>query len=321
MNYTYVLYLDVLLALLAANFLFDYLLLWATGEVTGHSSTAGRISLGALMGAAYFFLVYFARLGIIPGYGYLRFPGIVLGVGGLMIWFTFQPRLWRRFASLVGSFVGIGLIAGGAGLAAAYITGDGSSPNPLWGTIMALASILLVAELGWGVVHRRVWQHIYYVPIEVGLGGKASRIDALVDTGNRLQDPLTGRPVIVVELEQLLNVLPPKVVEALKHFADGFGSIDTLVDELGWGARFCLVPFSSLGAANGLMPGFRPDYVKVTAGGNQITLHRVIIGVCQEPLDKSGAYHALVPPDVLGTISRQAPAESTMPKRGESLNA
>ena len=180
-----------LIALLAPNFLFDYLLLWATGEVSGNFSNKKRLSLGALLGALYFLLVYFARLEFIPGYGYLRFPVTILAVGGGMIWVAFRPQTWRKFLSLLGFFVGIGLVAGGAGVATAYVTGDGMSPNPIWGTLMAIAAILLIAELGWGVVHRRLWEKVYYVPIEIGIGGRKTRINALVDTGNRLRDPLT----------------------------------------------------------------------------------------------------------------------------------
>lgn len=321
MDYTYILYVDVLVGLLAANLFFDYLLLWATGEVTGQTATMARLTLGALMGTVYFFLVYFSRLGLIPGYGLLHFPPMVIAVAAAMVFYTFRPKPWRKFASLMGFFIGIGLIAGGAGLAAAYLTGNGSRPNVLWGTVIAVATILIIAEMGWGVVHRRVWQHLYYVPLEIALGGKTVKIDALLDTGNRLQDPLTGRPVIVVELDQMVDLLPARVVESIRQFNTGFGSIDTLADELGWEARFCLVPFSTVGSAKGLMPGFRPDYVTVTAGGQQFTLPRVIVGLCQDPLDRSGSFHGLVPQDVLGTTKYRRTAEPAITERRESLNA
>ena len=321
MGYTYVLYLDVLIALLAANFLFDYLLLWATGEVSGNFSNKKRLSLGALLGALYFLLVYFARLEFIPGYGYLRFPVTILAVGGGMIWVAFRPQTWRKFLSLLGFFVGIGLVAGGAGVATAYVTGDGMSPNPIWGTLMAIAAILLIAELGWGVVHRRLWEKVYYVPIEIGIGGRKTRINALVDTGNRLRDPLTGRAVVVVELKHLAEIIPDPLYTALAKFSDDFGQIDSLLQELDWGSRFCLLPYASLGNTNGLMPGLRPDYVKVTISGGQLNLHRVIVGICQEPLDSAGDYHALVPPDVIGAVAKEHSMDTAITKRGESLNA
>lgn len=327
MEYTYVMYVDVLLTLLLANLVFDYLLLWATGSVTGRRTTIKRLLLGAAVGTIYFFCVYFASAGLMPGYGVLRLPPVVLAVGAAMIWVAYSPDNWRQFLSLSGYFAAIGLIAGGAGLATAYAFGTGNQPDVWWGTIAAMATILLVAELGWGVVHRRVWERLYLVPLRICLFGKSVEVNALIDTGNRLQDPLSGRPVVIVELNTLKEVIPTEIAEALGKFGhSNFDDLEPITEKNAWASRFCLIPFTTLADHTGLMAGIRPDYISVTAGGETITLTRVILGICRQPLDQAGNFHALIPPEILGgqSVKQKSIAQSSellVAQKGESVNA
>ncbi len=53
---------------------------------------------------------------------------------------------------------------------------------------------MIVAELGWGVVQRSIWQKLYNIPLEIVLFGHKVRTEALADTGNLLKDPLDGSP-------------------------------------------------------------------------------------------------------------------------------
>ncbi|NLN28965.1 MAG: hypothetical protein GX161_12150 [Firmicutes bacterium] len=48
-----VIYVDVLLAAICANFLFDWLRLWATAEITKTSTTPRRILGGTLCGSVH----------------------------------------------------------------------------------------------------------------------------------------------------------------------------------------------------------------------------------------------------------------------------
>jgi len=326
MKYTYVLYVDVLLTLLMANLVFDYLLLWATGSVTGRKSTMGRLCLGAAIGTVYFFLVYFSAAGLMPGYGVLKLPPVILAVGALMLWAAYSPRNWRQFLRLFGYLTAIGLIAGGAGLATAYAVGTENRPNVMWGTVAAMTAILLVAELGWGVVHRRVWERLYLVPLQICLFGRTLNVNALIDTGNRLQDPLSGRPVVIVELDTIKKVMPSEVAKALGSLSDNnFAELEPITEVNDWASRFCLVPFTTLADRTGLMAGIKPDYIKVSAGGESVTLQRVILGICLKPLDQAGNFHALIPPEILGgqSVKQESTVqpEVLVTQKGESVNA
>ena len=62
------------------------------------------------------------------------------------------------------------------------------------------------------------------IPAVLSLGEKKVALTALVDTGNTLADPVTGRPVMVAEGAKLGPLLPEEVGElALK---DPVGTVD-----------------------------------------------------------------------------------------------
>jgi stage II sporulation protein GA (sporulation sigma-E factor processing peptidase) len=158
---------------------------------------------------------------------------------------------------------------------------------------------LIIAELGWGIVHERIINSLYRVPIEISCDGQQIKLTALVDTGNQLKDPINRQPVIIVDMKALHGVLPPELTEILLSLDEGDPSaLDRLSAVKAWQTRLRLIPFSSIGKNSGLLMGFRADEVKIgahpLAGEFQPT-----IAVHPRDLDPHGEYMALVPPHLV----------------------
>lgn len=120
------------------------------------------------------------------------------------------------------------------------------------------------------------------------------KIPALIDTGNRLREPLSGRPVVIVEEERLKKILPP-----------GFDS-EKAIKQLPMGFRF--VRYSALGnTGSNMMLCFRPRDVFASFGrgwmrapdiwvalypgkmpGGECALAPAVIGAIQTTLGSSG---------------------------------
>lgn len=293
---TAVIYVDVLLLLAALSFLMDYLLLWATAKATKVQAPSLRLASGALAGTAYFVLYYLAERGALGFYGWLRFWPSVLAASFLMILIAFCPLSVRRFLRVTGYFYAISLTSGGAGIAAGYALGWSVAGR----LIVAIAAVLVTAELGWGVVQKSLWQRLYQVPLEIVLLGERVAATALLDTGNRLKDPVSGAPVAVVEHSVIARLLPEHLEEAVRRMEQGeLGEIGRLLTSAEWSARFRVIPFTALGKEKGLLIGFRPDEVYVTVEGKRIRLDRVVVGVYHRRLDPDGAYQALVHPEMI----------------------
>ncbi|MBO8142745.1 MAG: sigma-E processing peptidase SpoIIGA [Firmicutes bacterium] len=306
---TTVVLIDVFVLQLAANFLFDYLLLWATAAVTRTPTSRRRLSGAALLGTGYFFLYSVAEAGVVPYYGILRFPPVVLLVSLLMVAVAFRPLRARRMAMVAAHFYGVGFAAAGAGMAASFLAGDPARPDGLAGFLAACGAILIIAELGWGVVQRRIWQQLYQVPLEIRFGDSVHRVEALVDTGNRLRDPLSGSPVTVIEGASLRSLLPDYLQPAVEKLEQGdLTPVTRLLASERWSSRFRVIPYASIGREHGLMVGFRPDEVRIVVDGGAVPVGPCILGLCKGPLDPEGAYQALVHPELVqhATAARAA---------------
>lgn len=295
----YTLYVDVWLLRLGCNFLFEYLLLWATATITGTRTSSRRLFLASLVGTAHYFLYLLASLGLIPFYGLLRFLPVILIVSLSMLIIAFRPPIWSRLMTVAGYFYAIGFVAAGAGMATAYLVGHSGAPQFTLGTLVSILTILIIAELGWGIVHERMVKHVYQIPVEISCDGVVIKVPGLVDTGNNLKDPLNRQPVIIVEQRALNPLLPLALQEIIGQLDLGeLEAMDRLADLLEWQTRVRLIPFSSIGKKNGLLVGFRPDEIKIANQPISQNL-RPTIAIHPHNLDPKGEYAALVPPTIV----------------------
>lgn len=70
-------------------------------------------------------------------------------------------------------------------------------------------------------------------------------INAIIDTGNFLREPLTGKPVIIVEKDVLKNAIPVEILENMQEIING-----TKILEEKYMSKIRLIPFSALGTQN-----------------------------------------------------------------------
>lgn len=295
----YTLYVDVWILRLGCNFLFEYLLLWATATITCTRTTPRRLALASLVGTTHYFLYLLAGLGLIPFYGLLRFLPVIILVSVAMLVIAFRTLVWSRLVAVAGHFYGIGFVAAGAGMATAYLLGDLGTPQFTVGTLASILTILILAELGWGIVHERMVNRVYQIPVEISCEGIVINVPALIDTGNNLKDPLNCQPVIIVEQAALNPLLPLELREIISQLDQGdVNAMERLAHLEKWQTRLRLIPFSSIGKKNGLLVGFRPDEIKVANQPMNQSL-RPTIAIHPHSLDPKGEYVALVPPTIV----------------------
>lgn len=293
---TTVVYVDTLLLLASLSFLMDYLLLWATAKVARTPRRPWRLALGAGIGALYFVAYYLSQRGIGFDYDWLRYWPSLVTVSVGMLATAFWPLPWPTLLRVTGYFYFIAVSSGGAGVAAGYALGWGAAGQ----LAASVAAILVTAEVGWGVVQRTVWQRLYHVTLEIVLFGEKVAAQALVDTGNRLKDPLGGAPVVVVEHSVVSHLLPEHLRPVLAQMETGdLSGISRLLTSERWSSRFRIIPYTSLGKEKGLLVGFRPDEASVVLEGRRIPLDRVVVALHPNALDPEGVYRALVHPDLL----------------------
>ncbi|MBM7867526.1 hypothetical protein GTO89_12885 [Heliobacterium gestii] len=199
-------------------------------------------------------------------------------LGWLMVRAAFPIKGWRQTVQAWLIFYLGAWLAGGI---IYFFAPPGEPTGALW-----FWALLLVAGGGTALLlslwRRLRQQGAWLVELTLHLPGGVVRIPALVDSGNRLVDPLSRSPVIVVEEESVMAHLPEGWQEGAVG-ADG-----------GLSPRY--IPFVSVGKADGMLLGIRPLTVEARRDdGRSIACSGAIIGLTRQKLDPAGRYRALVP--------------------------
>ena len=130
--------------------------------------------------------------------------------------------------------------------------------------------------------------------LEIFYNGKLEKIKTMIDTGNLLQDPITNEDVIIVEKDSLRNLVSKEILDNIENIVSG-----KWINSKGvYNYKFKIIPFSSLGKENGILLGFKPDYIKVNSEYETVKSN-VVIGIYDGKLTKDNLYSSLIGINVL----------------------
>lgn len=283
-----VIYVDTLFLL---NALVDYLLLLAAARLAGEPLRRRRFALGGALGGLYAVAIF------LPGWSFLAHPLCRIASAALMLVAAYggSRRLLRQgilFLALTcafgGGVVAIGLL-GGTGL---------TLGNGVFYSALDLKVVLLSAAVCYGVltlVFRGLARHSAadgeLVDIKLSLGERTASLTALVDTGNTLTDPVSGRPVMVAEGERAGPLFPREHRPTPADLADPAAAL-TRLGTGEWRSRFRLLPYRSVGVDRGLLLAVRLDGMELNGQGRGPAL----VALSPNPVSDGGGYQALIGP-------------------------
>jgi len=140
----------------------------------------------------------------------------------------------------------------------------------------------------------------YLMPIKISFEDNVIELAALVDTGNSLHDPLTNMPVIIVEYLAIKDVLPADIQDIFKESKENdLDNISKVISNSKWFSRFRLIPFMSIGKDNGILIGFKPDYIEIGKDDEKKGVKDVVVGICNKTLSRNERYRALLNPELV----------------------
>ena len=247
----YELYVD---SLFLVNFVMNLYLLLLVNKSTFRTATPGRLLFGAAVGGIGGLLPY-----LLPGPGFVKMgAGIIAGTVG-MILMAFPVRSFRMFLKLLEKLLLYSFCMGGALLfLIRAIPGLRNILTGIFG-IMGVGGLCFLAL-------KRFWND----------GGqeeslcrailicKKVRLEVigLVDSGNSLTEPISGKPVCIVT-QQVLN---------------------DLKEELPAGYR--VVPYHSIGKKRGILEGYLLPELKLEIGGITRTFSQVWIAASPQGISE-----------------------------------
>jgi len=280
-----VVYLD---SFLLINFVLNFLLLLASGKLAGERIRKWRFAIAALFGAIY------AACSFFPGLSFSVHPLYKISVALLMILISFGRT--RSLLRISVVFLSISCAFCGAILAIEWLKGSSYMNDGIVYSTLDVKGLLMSAVFCYGVLalffRRAAVHHMSkgdLVSVRFELGGKEIELTALQDSGNTLQDPVSGKPIPVAEGSRLSTLFPTTFSldrEALER------PIETLerLAKTGESMRFRLLPYRAVGVDCGMLLTVRMDCVRIQgeAFKNQL------VALSPTPLSDGGAYNVLV---------------------------
>ena len=298
-------YLDIIIL---ENIVINYLILFVTAKFSKARASNFRLLLGSLVGSLYLVLmILLPTMRLNTSF----LSKLLLSLAMVAVTFNFS-RISFFLKTLVIFYASTFLFAG-AGFAFLYFNRGGGIVrngvmmlpvallNAKWTELLlAFVVTFIILRVVWDVIRNKFLREKILVRLFIAFDRKAIETYALVDTGNSLHDPLTNMPVVVVEFTAIKELLPEDIRELFEQDSENDLNIVTAaVSCSAWFSRFRLIPFTSLGKENGMLIGFRPDYIEIVSENEKKGVNDVIIGIYNKTLSKNEKYRALLNPELM----------------------
>ena len=287
-----VVYVDVIFI---ENLIMNYAILYTTFYMKKIKVSKIRIFISSIIGAIYSIIMFVPKIG--------KFNNIITKIilSFIMLRIIHKEKKLKKFIELVLMFYLISFTIGGLAFAISFLK-NGQIHNynnsliiefPVISSVVALfIGILLIKNVFKNIKNLIKKEDIFY-QLEIYIEKKKSSINAILDTGNMLKDPITKAPVIIVNKNSIKNILPQELLYNMETILGG----DCLgkLNNKKIAKRITIIPYTSLGNENGMILGVKPD--KIIIEGKVIK--NVVIGVYDKELSKRKKYDALFGLDLL----------------------
>lgn len=147
----------------------------------------------------------------------------------------------------------------------------------------------IIITIAFKLIKGKITRKDMHCKLQIVVEDKILNLEAIIDTGNFLRDPITKTPVIVVEKEALRGSIPDELINNLSEIISGK---DVNVGK--YLSKIRIIPFSSLGKENGLLIGIKANSVYIQQNEESALIKNVIVGIYDGILSKSNKYSALV---------------------------
>lgn len=264
-----VVFLDVVLT---ENFIVNFFLLNITARTAKLKTNVKWCCLSAALGSMYVLVYIFPHLNI--------FSGMVcrLLMGFIMVVIAFGKRQVllnvKLFVILLMYTV---MLAGLCVFLEFYSTGSINggviydfSHKKLMLSVMII--YLAVCRLIAFIKDRRTLNNLVY-QLEITIDERKMNVNAFLDTGNELREPVTNLPVIVVERSVIKDI--------------------PLTNE-----NIFFIPFRVVNGANGNLTALKPDSIKIYMDENVVEVD-AMIGITDTILSRDGDFNALLSRGIL----------------------
>ncbi|MDO4343243.1 MAG: sigma-E processing peptidase SpoIIGA [Eubacteriales bacterium] len=160
---------------------------------------------------------------------------------------------------------------------------------PFWAAWLPGYLTVRAGARGFGRLRNRTG-YLYRVILK--RGDREVHLTALMDSGNRLLQPMTAKPVSIVEFQAVKELLSIQEAQELEELLN----LRTVEQTTG---KFLWIPYHSIGRSQGVLPAFRLDSICIKHGESARSTKGVLAAVSREAVSSGGEYQMILHPQIL----------------------
>lgn len=296
--YVYVEYLII------ENTIINYIILYVTKKVSRTNTSMKRMLLSAIISSLYVLVFFF------PSLNFMTKFSIKFSMSVLIIILAFNPEKFATFIKLLIVFYAITFLFAGASLGLFYLLKSDSGiinntfyifDFPIEILILGVAVSMFLVKYFINFLQIKLGKKDVMTTVVINLNEKKAQLVALVDTGNSLREPLTQKPVMIVEYYAIKDILPKDLEKLFMN--TGELELDTIAEvmlEVNDELKLKVIPYKTIGRSNGMLIGFKPDEIYIDDENfNKRIVNNVIVGICNDKLSIDDKYRCLLHPEIL----------------------
>ena len=287
-------YLDIVLL---ENILLNYIIILSTAILSKEKINFLKIILSSIVGGIFAIVSYITDVSVVSGII------IKIMISIIMMKIAFKGCKLNKFIKTLIFFYLVSFTFGGIAFMLLFFINPQNiiiNENRFVGTYPLKVAVLagglgfIIITIVAQIIKNKLIKNNMICELEIFYKGKNKKIKTMLDTGNLLKEPITKEDVIIVEKESLKDIVSNDILENINTILKG-----NLLDSKNvYSYKIKIIPFSSLGNDNGLLIGFKPDYIKIY-GEEEIIRNDVIIGIYNGRLSKNNMYTSLIGLDIL----------------------
>lgn len=284
-----VIYVDVLVAV---NILVTYILLVCTRVIVKSDTNKWGVVIATLLGGASSLIIFWEEIPVVISVIYKILVAMIISYS------AFVPDNKKMFFKTTLAFFFVNFIFGGA----MYFVAVTLNVNNLMyinGTVYFDISVLFLVSMtlicyglllvGDYFLKKRASENTLYDVLLYFRNEKVT-LKALYDTGNHLTDALDSKPVIIVELKEILKFFSSSETQF-------FMSSDLNVDiPATIKSVFRIVPCSSV-TGSSILKGFIPEKIEIISKDYKYETSFLVVAV-SDGLSQNGEYNCILNADI-----------------------
>lgn len=247
-----------------------------------------------------------------PYAGFVNHPLFKLAYAGLIVLVAFSFRNLRVFLRRIVTFFLVSFLFGGGLIGAYYfIQFDDSIYESYWltqvqgfGDPLSWLWVLVGFPVIWWITGRQAdqWttEAIRYdqeVSVTVTFFGQQITVKGLVDSGNRLADPISKKPVMILSLASVGHLLTDeirKVSEDPNKYLEGDVELPGALQ-----AYLRLIPYQTVDRTQQFMVAWKVERIEITSQSATYDASRALVAFTADVLASDGSFEAIVHPKMM----------------------